>query len=76
MQLNVIDQGKGIPADKLETVFERFKQIERADETTKGGSGLGLAICKAIVDAHGGSIGATSEIGQGSTFWIRLPNKN
>lgn len=75
VQLEVIDQGKGIPADKLETVFERFKQVERADETTKGGSGLGLAICKAIIDAHHGAIGATSEIGHGSTFWIRLPNK-
>ncbi|CAN5126287.1 hypothetical protein BH10CYA1_BH10CYA1_35700 [soil metagenome] len=76
VRLDVIDQGKGIPADKLETVFERFKQVERADETTKGGSGLGLAICKAIIDAHHGAIGATSEIGQGSTFWIRLPNQN
>lgn len=75
MQIEVIDQGKGIPADKLETVFERFKQVERADERAKGGSGLGLAICKAIVEAHHGSIGATSEPGQGSTFWIRLPNK-
>lgn len=75
VQIDVVDQGKGIPSDKLETVFERFKQVERADETTKGGSGLGLAICKAIVEAHHGSIGATSEIGQGSTFWIRLPNK-
>lgn len=74
-QIEVIDQGKGIPADQLETVFERFKQVERADETTKGGSGLGLAICKAIVEAHHGSIGAKSQIGQGSTFWIRLPNK-
>ncbi len=76
MKIDVIDQGKGIPADKLETIFERFKQVERADETTKGGSGLGLAICKAIVEAHHGTIGATSEIGQGSTFWILLPNKN
>lgn len=75
MQIDVVDQGKGIPSDKLETIFERFKQVERADETTKGGSGLGLAICKAIVEAHHGSIGAASEIGQGSTFWIRLPNK-
>jgi PAS domain S-box-containing protein len=74
-QISVNDQGKGIPTDKLETVFERFKQVERADETTKGGSGLGLAICKAIVDAHHGDIGVSSEIGQGSTFWIRLPNK-
>ncbi len=75
MQIDVIDQGKGIPADKLETVFERFKQVERADETRKGGSGLGLAICKAIVEAHQGSIGVTSDIGKGSTFWIRLPNR-
>ncbi|MBS1956165.1 MAG: PAS domain S-box protein [Cyanobacteria bacterium SZAS-4] len=74
-EIEVIDQGKGIPADQLESVFERFKQVERADETMKGGSGLGLAICKAIVEAHHGSIGVRSEIGQGSTFWIRLPCK-
>lgn len=75
IQIDVIDRGKGIPTDQLETIFERFKQVERDDELTKGGSGLGLAICKAIVEAHNGAIGATSQIGEGSTFWIRLPNK-
>ncbi|HEY9679846.1 MAG TPA: PAS domain-containing sensor histidine kinase [Drouetiella sp.] len=75
VKINVIDQGKGIPPDKLESVFERFKQVERADETTKGGSGLGLAICKAIIDAHQGTIGVESEIGKGSTFWIKLPKQ-
>ena len=75
IQISVIDQGKGIPADKLETVFERFKQVERADETTKGGSGLGLAICRAIIDAHHGTIGVNSQVDQGSTFWIRLPKQ-
>ena len=75
IQISVVDQGKGIPADKLETVFERFKQVERADETTKGGSGLGLAICRAIIDAHQGTIGVNSEIDKGSTFWIRLPKQ-
>jgi signal transduction histidine kinase len=75
IQINVIDQGKGIPADKVETVFERFKQVERADETSKGGSGLGLAICRAIVEAHQGSIGVSSELGKGSNFWIRLPKQ-
>ncbi len=75
IQISVVDQGKGIPADKLETVFERFKQVERADETTKGGSGLGLAICRAIIDAHQGTIGVNSQVDQGSTFWIRLPKQ-
>jgi PAS domain S-box-containing protein len=73
--INVSDQGKGIPADKVETVFERFKQVERADETSKGGSGLGLAICRAIVEAHQGAIGVSSELGQGSNFWIKLPKQ-
>ena len=49
--LSVIDQGRGIPADKLEAIFGRFQQVDASDSRQKGGSGLGLAICRAIVIA-------------------------
>jgi PAS domain S-box-containing protein len=57
---SVIDQGRGIAEDKIAVIFERWKQVEKEDETQKGGSGLGLAICKALIDAHGGRIEAVS----------------
>lgn len=71
--LTVTDYGKGIPADKHALIFERYKQVDKSDSKEKGGTGLGLAICKAIVEAHAGTIGVSSEEGSGSTFWIRLP---
>lgn len=72
-QFEVKDTGRGIPADKIDQVFERYKQVDASDEHVKKGSGLGLAICKAIVEAHNGTIGVTSELGKGSTFWVRIP---
>lgn len=71
--IEVCDYGRGIPASHLEAVFERFKQVERADGTKKKGTGLGLAICKLIVENHGGRLGVRSEEGRGSTFWFSLP---
>jgi signal transduction histidine kinase len=65
----VSDTGKGIPADKLETIFERFLQVT-AD---RRGVGLGLYISKCIVSGHGGKIWAESTIGKGSTFYFTLP---
>ncbi len=55
--LSVIDQGRGIPADKLEAIFGRFQQVDASDSRQKGGSGLGLAICRAIVLQHSGASG-------------------
>ncbi|WP_088889275.1 PAS domain S-box protein [Leptolyngbya ohadii] len=70
---SVQDQGRGIPADKLETIFGRFQQVDVSDSRQKGGTGLGLAICQSIVQQHGGSIWAESIPGNGSTFYFTLP---
>ena len=69
----ISDEGRGIPAAKLESIFERFKQVDASDSRDKGGSGLGLAICRSIVTAHGGRIWAESQSGQGSTFQFTVP---
>ncbi len=74
-EIRIKDQGRGIPASHVNSLFQRFKQVERSDATTKGGTGLGLVICKAIVEQHMGTIGVESEPGQGSTFWFTLPNQ-
>jgi PAS domain S-box-containing protein len=67
------DCGRGIPADKLETIFNRFQQVDASDSRDKGGTGLGLAICKSIVEQHHGRIWAESVWGEGSTFFFDLP---
>ncbi|MGA9377908.1 MAG: ATP-binding protein, partial [Phormidium sp.] len=69
----VKDQGRGIPADKLHLIFERFQQVDASDSRKKGGTGLGLAICRHIVEQHEGKIWAESILGKGSTFHILLP---
>ena len=73
LELWVRDQGPGIPPAKLESVFERFEQLDASDARLKGGSGLGLAICRSIVRLHGGRIWAESQPGRGSTFRVSLP---
>ena len=69
----ISDEGRGIPPDELEAIFERFHQVSSADAREKGGTGLGLTITKSIVERHGGHIWVESEIGVGSTFWFTLP---
>ncbi|MBN1173754.1 MAG: PAS domain S-box protein [Micromonosporaceae bacterium] len=69
----VADQGRGIPSDKIESIFERFHQVDASDSRVKGGTGLGLAICRSIVEEHGGLIWARSQLGQGSRFSFTLP---
>jgi PAS domain S-box-containing protein len=69
----VQDQGRGIPDEKLGTVFERFQQVDSSDAREKGGTGLGLAITKTIVERHGGRIWVDSEIGKGSAFRFTIP---
>jgi PAS domain S-box-containing protein len=70
---HVRDQGRGIPADKLETIFERFQQVDASDSRNHDGTGLGLAICRSIVQQHGGTIWVESVLGEGSTFYFTLP---
>ena len=71
--LKVVDQGRGIPADKLESVFDRFQQVESSDASKKGGTGLGLAICRSIIQQHGGAIWAQpNQTGTGTTLWVQL----
>ncbi|GEP38785.1 hypothetical protein NPS01_24480 [Nocardioides psychrotolerans] len=69
----VRDEGRGIPADKLEAVFERFEQVDSSDARVKGGTGLGLAISRSIVERHGGRIWAESSLGHGTTLYFSLP---
>jgi PAS domain S-box-containing protein len=73
--IEVRDQGRGIPADKLEHIFDRFQQGDASDSRDMGGTGLGLAICRSIINQHGGRIWATSVEGQGTTFHFTLPTK-
>jgi two-component system sensor histidine kinase VicK len=73
--IEVRDQGPGIPAEKLEHIFERFQQGDASDSRALGGTGLGLAICRSIITQHGGRIWATSTEGQGTTFHFTLPTK-
>lgn len=70
----VKDQGRGIPSDKMEIIFERFQQVDASDSRELGGTGLGLAICRNIVQRHGGKIWAESALGEGSSFFFTLSN--
>ncbi len=55
VEISVVDTGRGIPADMVDTIFGRFEQVQPSDAGEKGGAGLGLAICKRIVEEHGGT---------------------
>jgi PAS domain S-box-containing protein len=70
---SVRDQGQGIPLDKLESIFEKFQQVDSSDSRRKGGTGLGLTICRKIIEQHEGKIWAESTLGEGSTFSFTLP---
>jgi len=70
----VKDQGRGIPQEKRENIFERFQQVDASDRREKGGTGLGLPITRSIVQQHGGRIWVESTLGQGSTFSFTLPS--
>ena len=76
--LRIEDHGRGVPADKLETIFDRFQQVDPSDSRQKGGTGLGLAICRSILAQHGGAIWAERNDAHGAphhgtTFTLRIP---
>lgn len=71
--IRVRDEGRGIPSDQLESVFERFHQVDKSDTRQRGGTGLGLAISRQIVLQHQGRIWVESTVGEGSTFYVALP---
>jgi two-component system, OmpR family, sensor kinase len=73
LRFSVADDGPGIPADKLESIFDRFCRTDSGRARDEGGSGLGLAIARAIVEAHGGRIWASSSISDGAKISFELP---
>ena len=75
MHVDVRDTGIGMPADKLDQIFEPFVQLDRGQSSTNAGTGLGLAISRDLARAMGGDITATSTLDQGSTFRLTLPRR-
>ncbi|GAA1927676.1 ATP-binding protein [Nocardioides hwasunensis] len=73
VQVSVVDQGIGIPAEDIDRIFERFYRVDPARHRSTGGTGLGLAIVKHVAATHGGDISVWSVQGQGSTFTLTLP---
>lgn len=73
VQISVQDTGEGIPPDKLPYIFERLYRVDQSRNGASDESGLGLAIVKSIVEAHGGTVSAQSEVGKGTTIAIQFP---
>ncbi len=75
ISISVKDNGVGIPKDKIEIIFERFRQVDPIMTRNREGSGIGLSLVEGLVKAHGGKIRVESEVGKGSEFIIDLPVK-
>lgn len=73
ISIRIEDTGSGIPADDLPFIFERFYRADRSRNRATGGAGLGLTIVKQLIEAHGGTISVSSQVGKGSSFQILLP---
>lgn len=74
--VEISDEGPGVTEENVDKIFDRFRMSEQKRDEKLGGSGLGLSICKKIVELHQGEIGVQSKVGEGSTFWFRLPVTN
>jgi two-component system phosphate regulon sensor histidine kinase PhoR len=76
IMIRVQDHGSGIERKHLDRIFERFYRVDKSRSRKLGGTGLGLAIVKHIIQAHGGRVSVESQIGEGSTFTLHLPQSN
>ena len=73
--IKVKDTGRGIPAEKLNSIFERFVQVDKSLARDNEGSGIGLSLVKCLVELHGGTISVKSKVGYGTEFSIYIPCK-
>jgi two-component system phosphate regulon sensor histidine kinase PhoR len=73
LKISVKDHGIGIPADKLERIFDKFERVDNSDTRRTGGTGIGLFLVKHLVAQHGGKVWAESKLGEGSTFHFEMP---
>ena len=74
-QVSVSDSGLGISEEDSAAIFDEFRQADSLSTREQGGTGLGLSIAKRLIELHGGSIWVDSELGVGSTFAFRLPQR-
>jgi signal transduction histidine kinase len=72
-EIAIKDTGSGIAPEDQARIFEAFQQVDNSNTRKKGGTGLGLSISKRLIEMHGGTIEVESELGVGSTFFVRLP---
>lgn len=73
--ISVEDDGEGIPQDQIEYIWDRYYKVDKAHKRAAVGTGLGLSIVKGVLELHNAEYGVTSEVGKGSVFWFRLPEK-
>lgn len=73
LRFSVVDDGQGIPQELMHKLFKKFQQLDQTDKRKCGGTGLGLAISKALVEQHGGRIGALNREPKGAEFWFEIP---
>jgi len=73
VRVEVQDEGRGVPPEARQMIFEKFGAVTARRDSTYHSAGLGLAFCKLAIEAHGGKIGVDSRVPTGSTFWFELP---